>query len=69
METADVDLCDPDSFVHAVPHDWFAYLRREDPVQWHADPHGFADGFWSVTRYGDCVTVNRDYEHFSSYRA
>ncbi len=32
-------------------------------------PHGFAEGFWSVTRYDDCVGVNRDYEHFSSYRS
>jgi cholest-4-en-3-one 26-monooxygenase len=69
METTDIDLCDPDSFVRAVPHEWFAYLRRADPVQWHADPAGFAEGFWSVTRYDDCVSVNRDYEHFSSYRA
>jgi hypothetical protein len=52
-----------------VPHAWFAHLRREVPVQWHPDPDGFADGFWSVTRYDDCVGVNRDYEHFSSYRA
>ena len=25
-------------------------------------------GFWAVTRYDDCVTVNRDWEHFSSAR-
>ena len=31
-------------------------------------PGGFAGGFWSVTRFDDCVGVNRDYEHFSSYR-
>ena len=23
-------------------------------------------GFWAVTKYDDCVAVNRDYEHFSS---
>ncbi|MGH9080246.1 MAG: cytochrome P450 [Acidimicrobiales bacterium] len=69
MELADIDLCDPDNFVRAVPHQWFARLRREDPVQWHPDPQGFAEGFWSVTRYDDCVGVNRDYEHFSSYRS
>ncbi len=69
METTDIDLCDPDNFVAGVPHQWFAHLRRDDPVQWHPDPDGFAEGFWSVTRYDDCVNVNRDYEHFSSYRA
>ena len=69
MEATDIDLCDPGNFVGGVPHEWFAYLRREVPVQWHPDPEGFADGFWSVTRYDDCVAVNRDYEHFSSHRA
>ena len=64
-----MNLGDPDNFVEAVPHQWFAHLRREVPVQWHPDPTGFADGFWSVTRYDDCVNVNRDYEHFSSYRS
>jgi cholest-4-en-3-one 26-monooxygenase len=69
MEVTDIDLADPGNFVEGVPHAWFARLRREAPVQWHPDPNGFADGFWSVTRYDDCVAVNRDYEHFSSYRA
>ena len=69
MEVTDIDLADPGNFVEAVPHEWFAQLRREAPVQWHPDPDGFAEGFWSVTRYDDCVGVNRDYEHFSSYRA
>jgi cholest-4-en-3-one 26-monooxygenase len=69
MKVTDIDLGDPDSFVKGVPHEWFAYLRREAPVQWHPDPAGFAEGFWSVTRYDDCVDVNRDYEHFSSYRS
>ena len=69
MEVTDIDLCDPENFVDGVPHEWFAYLRREAPVQWHPDPDGFAEGFWSVTRYDDCVGVNRDYEHFSSYRS
>ena len=69
MEVTDIDLADPDSFVSGVTHEWFAYLRREAPVQWHHDPDGVAEGFWSVTRFDDCVGVNRDYEHFSSHRA
>jgi len=69
MDLADIDLGDPQQFVDGVPHEWFALLRREAPVQWHPDPQGFAEGFWSVTRYDDCVGVNRDYEHFSSYRS
>jgi cholest-4-en-3-one 26-monooxygenase len=69
MEATEIDLCDPDNFVAAVPHEAFARLRRDTPVQWHPEPASPAGGFWSVTRYEDCVTVNRDYEHFSSYRS
>jgi cholest-4-en-3-one 26-monooxygenase len=68
MDVTDIDLSDSANFVDGVPFEWFARLRREAPVQWHPDPAGFAEGFWSVTRYDDCVGVNRDYEHFSSYR-
>ena len=68
MDLADIDLCDPGNFVSGVPHEWFAQLRKEAPVYWHPDPDGFAEGFWTVTRFEDCVGVNRDYEHFSSSR-
>ncbi len=59
-----VDLSDSRSFVDGVPHAWLAHLRRTDPVHWQDEPGG--PGFWAVTRYEDCVTVNRDYERFSS---
>ncbi len=59
-----VDLSDSRSFVSGVPHAWLAYLRRHDPVHWQQEQSG--PGFWAVTRYEDCVTVNRDYERFSS---
>jgi cholest-4-en-3-one 26-monooxygenase len=42
----------------------FALLRREDPVHWHPEPDG--PGFWCITRHADLVTVNRDWEVFSS---
>ena len=42
MELDDINLCDPGNFVASVPHDWFAFLRREAPVQWHPDPEGFS---------------------------
>jgi cholest-4-en-3-one 26-monooxygenase len=59
-----VDLSDSRSFVPGVPHAWLAHLRHNDPVHWQEEPGG--PGFWAVTRYADCVTVNRDYERFSS---
>ena len=66
MDLADIDLCDPGSFVNGVPYEWFAQLRKEAPVYWHPDPESVGGGFWAVTRFDDCVGVNRDYEHFSS---
>ena len=59
-----VDLSDSRSYVAGVPHAWLAHLRRHDPVHWQEEPGG--PGFWAVTRYEDCVTVNRDWERFSS---
>ena len=59
-----VDLSDSRSYVAGVPHAWLAHLRRHDPVHWQDEAGG--PGFWAVTRYEDCVTVNRGYERFSS---
>jgi cholest-4-en-3-one 26-monooxygenase len=59
-----VDLSDSRNFVAGVPHAWLAHLRRNDPVHWQEEPNG--PGFWAVTRYQNCVTVNRDVERFSS---
>ena len=64
MDLSEIDLTDSRNFVEAVPHHWFAELRRRAPVFWHEEEAG--PGFWAVTKYDDCVTVNRDYEHFSS---
>ena len=61
-----VDLSDSRSYVPGVPHAYFAELRRHDPVHWQDEPGG--PGFWAVTKYDDCVTVNRDWERFSSAR-
>jgi cholest-4-en-3-one 26-monooxygenase len=64
MQLSDIDLTDSRNFVKAVPHEWFAYLRRHAPVYWHEESEG--PGFWCVTKYDDCVGVNRDHEHYSS---
>ena len=63
-DTHPVDLSDSKSYVPGVPHAYLAYLRRHDPVHWQEEAAG--PGFWAVTRYADCVTVNRDWERFSS---
>ncbi|HEX3947324.1 MAG TPA: hypothetical protein VHW47_06440, partial [Acidimicrobiales bacterium] len=63
-----IDLTDGRNFVPGVPHEWFRQLRSEAPVHWHPMESSPRGGFWSVTGYDDCVTINRDYEHFSSFR-
>jgi cholest-4-en-3-one 26-monooxygenase len=59
-----VDLSDSRSFVEAVPHAWLAHLRRHDPVHWQEEAGG--PGYWAVTKYHDCITVNREFDRFSS---
>ncbi|HVX22120.1 MAG TPA: cytochrome P450 [Acidimicrobiales bacterium] len=61
-----VDLSDSRTFVPGVPHEYLGWLRKNDPVHWQEEANG--PGFWAVTKYDDCVTVNRDYERFSSAR-
>jgi cholest-4-en-3-one 26-monooxygenase len=64
----EIDLIDGRNFVAGVPHEWFAELRREAPVFWHPEAAAPRGGFWAITRYDDCVQVNRDWEHYSSAR-
>ncbi len=68
MSLEEIDLIDGRNFVPGVPHDWFRQLRAEAPVYWHAEKAAPRGGFWAVTRYDDCVHVNRDWENFSSAR-
>ncbi len=65
IDFGDIDLTDSKKFVAGVPHEWFSFLRRNAPVHWHEEADG--PGFWAVTGYDDCNTVNRDYGLFSSH--
>ncbi|MFE0101056.1 cytochrome P450 [Streptomyces sp. NPDC059009] len=60
-----IDLLE-DTWAHAVPHEQFALLRREDPVHWHELPDG--EGFFAVTRHADIVALSRDPELWSVQR-
>ena len=66
IDFSTIDLTASKNFILGVPHDWFAFLRKNAPVWWHEEADG--PGFWAVTGYDECTTVNRDYEHFSSYK-
>src|SRR3984957_20110243 len=68
LSLEEIDLIDGRNFVAGVPYQWFAELRREAPAFWHTQEGAPRGGFWAITRYDDCVHVNRDWEHFSSAR-
>lgn len=73
METASLNLGDPDAYTDGVPYDVFAHLRQEAPVAWvdePARPEGnlaAGPGFWAVTRHADVDAVSRDQATFSSW--
>ena len=60
----DINLLDSTAFIGGVPHEWFAFLRKNAPVWWQEEEEG--PGFWAVTSHAGATAVNRDYEHFSS---
>jgi cholest-4-en-3-one 26-monooxygenase len=60
----DINLLDRDRFTEGIPHDWFTWLRNNDPVHWHEEADG--RGFWAVTKHADVIACNRDAASFSS---
>ena len=71
MGLPEIDLTDPELYVHRVPAEEFAELRRSAPVWWNAQPtgaDGFGDtGFWAVTRHADVIEVSKNDKVFSSW--
>lgn len=65
-----VDLSWGRSFADGFPHEYFGWLRREQPVSWHEPtahtPDG--EGFWVVSRYAEAVAMMKDPATFSSGR-
>ena len=65
------DFTDPEIYVHRVPSQEFAELRRTAPVWWSAQPRGAAgfddDGYWVVTRHADIVELSRNSDLFGSW--
>lgn len=61
-----IDLLSPDQWVLGVPHDQFAWLRREAPVYWHESTDPAVPSFWVLSRHADVQAANRDAERFSS---
>ncbi len=59
-----IDVADPRIFQSDVWPDWFARLRRDDPVHFTADSQ--YGPYWSVTRYKDIMAVETNPRIFSS---
>ncbi len=74
-----VDLYDSATFENEIPHDYFSWLRENEPVHWQAPREirplaqeiirAEQRGYWAITRHSDVVKVSLDQEVFSSERA
>ena len=64
LDLTDIDVSNPFLYRQGQWGPYFKRLRDEAPVHFQADsPFG---PFWSVTRYDDIVTVDKDFETFSA---
>ena len=50
MDLSDIDLLSRDIFVERVPHEWFEYLRNNNPIYRHPEPDGPGFGSSLATR-------------------
>ena len=64
MLPGDINLNDLFVFDDGIPHDWFRWMRANDPLRWQSETEGA--GYWCVSRYDDAVAVSRDNVLFSS---
>lgn len=66
MDVLDVDRCltSPEFFAGPAFHGLFDRLRAEDPVHWTVG--SYERGFWSLSRYDDCVAIMSDPILFSN---
>ncbi|MCA9851427.1 MAG: cytochrome P450 [Dehalococcoidia bacterium] len=65
--THDINLHNVNLFLHDEFHEAFRVLRREAPVHWNPGS-ARANGFWSMTKYEDILTISRHPEIFISSR-
>ncbi len=63
----ELDLSDPQTFITGPPHEYYTWLRNNDPVHWNPSER-IAPGFWVVSKYDDIIAVERDVQTYSSNR-
>ena len=59
-----IDVSQPSLYQNDTWEDYFARLRRDDPVHWTEG--GMYGSFWSVTKYKDIMAVDINHNVFSS---
>lgn len=59
-----IDVSSPFLYRQGVWKSYFKRLRDEAPVHWQG--HTPFGGIWSITRYDDILTVDKDHERFSA---
>ena len=59
-----IDVSQPSLYQNDTWEDYFARLRRDDPVHWTEG--GMYGSFWSVTKYKDIMAVDINHTVFSS---
>jgi cytochrome P450 len=64
MPLDQLDVADPRLFRDDVWPDWFARLRRDDPVHFHKESR--FGPFWSITKYADIMKLETTPAVFSS---
>jgi cytochrome P450 len=64
MPLSQIDVANPRLFQEDIWPDWFARLRRDDPVHFTAESD--FGPYWSVTRYKDIMKVETNPQVFSS---
>ena len=64
LDIAEINPLNPHLFRENRWHEYFARLRREDPV--HLNELGSAGRYWSVTTWADVRAVEGDWKSFSS---
>ena len=60
----EIDVSDPRLYAEDSWRPYFKRLRDEDPVH-HIEDSAFGP-FWSITRFDDCVEVDRDHQTYSA---
>ncbi|MBW2723835.1 MAG: steroid C27-monooxygenase, partial [Deltaproteobacteria bacterium] len=73
-----IDLSSSETYEREMPHDYFAWLRDNEPVHWQpVEPNRVLPGgpvaieqtgFWAISRHRDVIEVSLDQKRFSSER-